>query len=51
MLDVHELPLTLGCLIFVSPLASHVGIPDFMVISLVCGTLQSMMLRIKDYHN
>ena len=40
-----------GCFIFVSPLASHVGMIDFMIMTLLCGTLQSMVLRIVWYHN
>ena len=34
-----------------SPLASHIGMIDFMVMSLLCGTLQCMVLRIEKYHN
>ena len=34
-----------------SPLASHVGIIDFMAMSLLCGTFQSIVLRIEKYHN
>ena len=40
-----------GCLVCMIPLASHVGIIDFTVMSLLCGTLQSMVLRIEKYHN
>ena len=43
--------LTLGCFIFVSPIASHVGMIDFMVVSLLCGTLQSMVLRNEKCYN
>ena len=38
-------------LIFVCPLASHFGMIDCVVMSLLCGTLQSMVLRIQNYHN
>ena len=47
----EPLPLTLGCFVFLSPLASHVGMIDFMVMSLLCGTLQIMVLRMVKYHN
>ena len=45
------LPFTLRCFILVRPLASHVGMIDFMVMSLLCGTLQCMVLCIEKFHN
>ena len=53
LIFVNPLPLTFWYLIFASPLASHIDVLDliFMLICLVCGMLQNMVLRIEECSN